>query len=246
MFLNTVKTDGGYSNELTQILSFFTGKRIVMQADHKMNVAYTTESVGTVEIGITGKVSAVKLNPEYEEYLQDISFLFRAKHLKHGEAVDYDNASKHYDKISGFLVMSEDEYVAMATSGKLNSLLSLNTAHGVVIPQKSKTSVTYDYGSQSGFYEGTVLISDGVIRLIPTNTKPVTRYVKKFTVMNSYLCVYDLAYVENVGCIFATVNNTDVCTELLNVTEKVEKPTKSEKSSKANASILSSLNIFGG
>lgn len=240
MYLNTVKTDGGYTNEVTQILSFLTGKRIVMQKNKKMNVAYTNEEIGIIEIGLTGKVSNILLEEEYKEFLQDISFLFRATHLCHGEPKSSKKDSKKYEKINGFLIMSSEDYVAAAKEGYLNDLLEHHAVHGVVIPQRDSISVTYDYCTQAGYYDGTVAVSNGIVRLVPTNTKPVTKYVKKFTITDAYLCVNDLAYIENVGCIFAPITNSSVCNKLLNVRNGKNEHTEQETPN------LHKMSIFGG
>lgn len=239
MYLNTVKTDGGFVNEVTQILSFLTGKRIVMQKNRKMNVAYTNEKVGVIEVNLTGKVSNIALEEEYEEYLQDISFLFRATHLWHGEHKNITNDKTQYEKINDYLIMSEEEYMKVAKEGYLNKLLESHAAHGVVVPQKDNISVQYDYGTQSGYYDGTVLVSQGIVTLIPTNTKPVSKYVKKFTISDAYLCVNDLAYVENVGCIFAPISNTSVYEKLL---LNVQNDNREEE----KQAHLDKLNVFGG
>lgn len=240
MYLNNVKTSGGYTNEVTQILSFFTGKSIVMQKNRKMNIAYTEEPVGVIEVTPLNKVSNIKLEPEYMEYLQDISFLFRATMLWHKdsrESAGYKNIMP-YEKISGFVIMPENEYVKAAKEGYLTELLEHHAAHGVVIPVKNEMSVMYDFCTQTAFYDGSVMVSDGVVRLIPTNTKPVTKFVKKFTVSDIYLCVNDLAYIENVGCAFAPITNQGVCDKLLNV--------KNKSSVEKTSSRLGSLNAFGG
>lgn len=254
MFLNTMKTMEGYTNEVTQILSFFTGKRIVMNKNKVLHVAYTNERVGEIKVSPIGKVTKISLEHDYEEHLLDVSFLFRADHLVHGENKgDFKLDDKNtYEKLGGFIVLKEQEYAKMAKEGVITSLLGRFAVHGVLIKKDKGISVSYDYGSQSSYYDNSVMISDGLVRLTPTNTKPTSKFIKKFTAKDVYLCILDLAYVENVGCVFAPVGNEDVCRELLNAqsepvvfgTHDVVSETVSGATA-ASSNGLNKLSIFG-
>lgn len=242
MYLNVIKAYDGYTNEVTNILSFMTGKRIVMNKNRVMHVAYTEERVGEIHVSLTGKVTKIELEQEYEEYLMDISFLFRADYLMHGDSTDKSmECTGAYEKFGDYLVMRDQDYVELAKAGMIPSLLEKFAAHGVMIQQKQEISVCYDYGTADRFFEGKVTFFDGVITLTPTNTKPTTSHVKKFPIKNGYLCVLDLAYVENVGLIFATVQNEDVCVHLLNAQNRSSR----EQSSTAGSKGLGKLTLFG-
>lgn len=205
MFLNTIKAYDGLTNEITEILTELGGRRIIMDANH--NLLNHSSIIG--KIYFEGNVIAkIELYGEYQDYSADISFFIHAKELKFSANKESVILPVPPAILQEYLVLTEEEYVTLATKGDLIATLQANNTHGVVIRQKDLIRVQYDYCYAKAAAANEVFVSNGLVQLTMVNAKPATRYVNKFTMNgeDAYLCVFDLSYVSNVGTLFAPVS----------------------------------------
>ena len=209
MYLNFEQYDerNNCSNEITRILSQLEGKRILMHGNDIYD-DLADEKIGNLIFNDEGILEHIILESDYERYYQDVIFMLGSQRLYYGTCYAEVTFAQSFDKFRDYLVMNSVDYANAVEGGYLLDLLTYNASCGVVIHVEQPIQVAYDYNTLQDFKENEIITRNGVIELIKTNTKPISRHNKKFTLESGgYQCVYDASFVENVGVIFTSVCN---------------------------------------